>query len=338
MRSFLPDELLKEILAPALQVPDDSFTCITGRSPFSNYERSTSAYLLVCKDWLRVATPLLYGVVVLRSKAQIQALEYALVSTPLLGGFIKKLRVESGYCASLLHILKASRNLTDLCLSLEVYSHENMVSLSKGFSGIQVQRLIVCDPCQTNNLKIRALVEAICHHIPKWPLAEFIFPTVSWGTWSRDRTTKFADALSQSKSIRVIRITSRHLSLYPAWISTLIKIPGVTKIIVNTVEAPHFQTYQNIWRDHPVVRIIGMHESCSSHEPETVGQKQPLTKEWLKVLPENVWREIIAYAMGIHELEGTEFSERPIKWQDCFGPRYRGSLALVCRLFYKLCA
>lgn len=172
MYSFLPDELLKEILTPALQVPDESFACTTGRSPFSNYERSTSAYLLVCKDWLRVATPLLYSVVVLRSKAQMQALEYALQSTPLLGGFIKKLRIESGYCTSLSTILKSTKNLTDLCLSLEIYSHENVTALRKGFSSLRVQRLIVYDPDRTNNQKGHSLVDAICQYIPEWPLVK----------------------------------------------------------------------------------------------------------------------------------------------------------------------
>jgi hypothetical protein len=169
MYSFLPDELLKEILTPALQVPDDPFACTTGRSPFSNYARSTSAYLLVCKDWLRVATPLLYSVVVLRSKAQIQALEAALRSTPQLGTFIKKLRVESGYCASMLNILQAAKNLTDICLSFEVYSYDNISATCKGLSLIQPKRVVLYDPSRKAlNQKAKQLHESICDHIPKW--------------------------------------------------------------------------------------------------------------------------------------------------------------------------
>src|ERR1700761_8680417 len=92
----LPDEIISEILSPALKVADDVFSDTSRVSPFSNYSESTSAYLLVCKSWLRVATPLLYHVVVLRSTAQAKALAGALSMNNALGQFIKKLRVEGG--------------------------------------------------------------------------------------------------------------------------------------------------------------------------------------------------------------------------------------------------
>jgi hypothetical protein len=179
MYSFLPDELLKEILAPALQVPDDSFACVGGRSPFSNYTPTTSAYLLVCKDWLRVATPLLYSVVVLRSKAQIQALDSAIMGTPVLAEFIKKLRIESGYCPSLLKILKGAKNLTDLCVSLEVYSSDNVSGFCKGLAFVQPSRLIICDHHRYTkpfNQKTQDLVKVLQDYVSEWPLVRFVLP------------------------------------------------------------------------------------------------------------------------------------------------------------------
>lgn len=174
MYSFLPDELLKEILAPALQVPDESFACSNDRSPFSNYTPTTSGFLLVCKDWLRVATPLLYSVVVLRSKAQIQALENSIHNTPILGTFIKKLRIESGYCNSLSFIIKDSPNLTDLCLSLEIYSGDVVSGICKAFRWIKPVRLIIYDlpgkysRRRLTNQKRDQFVEALKEHIAKW--------------------------------------------------------------------------------------------------------------------------------------------------------------------------
>ncbi|KAJ7801061.1 hypothetical protein B0H14DRAFT_3490040 [Mycena olivaceomarginata] len=50
----LPDEIISEILSPALKVPDEAFCDTSNVSPFSNYSESTSAYLLVCKSWLQV--------------------------------------------------------------------------------------------------------------------------------------------------------------------------------------------------------------------------------------------------------------------------------------------
>ncbi|KAJ7896796.1 hypothetical protein B0H14DRAFT_2233645, partial [Mycena olivaceomarginata] len=93
----LPDEIISEILSPALKVSDEVFSHTSRVSPFSKYSEFTSAYLLVCKSWLRIATPLLYNVVILRSKAQVKALSLALAGNKVLGKFIKKLRVEGGY-------------------------------------------------------------------------------------------------------------------------------------------------------------------------------------------------------------------------------------------------
>lgn len=173
MNTFLPDEILKEILSPALQIPDRLFASIDvdGPSPFAKYERSTSAYLLVSKDWLRVATPLLYNVVVLRSKAQIQALAWALKSTPELGTFIKKLRIESGYNTSLSSVFQAAKNLSDLCLSLEIYSHDNVSGICKGLTLIQPRRIIIYDPikhARPFNQRVLQLFEDLIALIPTW--------------------------------------------------------------------------------------------------------------------------------------------------------------------------
>ncbi|KAJ7836206.1 hypothetical protein B0H13DRAFT_1464319, partial [Mycena leptocephala] len=87
-------------------------------SSFATYAKSTSAFLLVCKDWLRVSTPLLYNVVVLHSKAQSKALDTTLKKNPDLGRYIKKLCVEDGFGPSMQGILKTAPNITDIFLSL----------------------------------------------------------------------------------------------------------------------------------------------------------------------------------------------------------------------------
>src|ERR1700733_14396674 len=132
MANILPDELIKEILTPALKVPDDLFSNTSSPSPFSTYSRSTSSYLVVAKAWLRVATPLLYHVVILRSKAQAQALEATLHENPQLGKHIKKLRVEGGYGTALYSIIKSAYNLKELFLSLEIWSSDSISGLCRG--------------------------------------------------------------------------------------------------------------------------------------------------------------------------------------------------------------
>jgi hypothetical protein len=91
-------------------------------SPFANpADILSSVVLLVCKVWLRVATPLLYHTVVIRSKAQARSLVAAVRGNHNPGRFIGELRVE-GFGAHMSHILNSALNITDLFLSTEIHS------------------------------------------------------------------------------------------------------------------------------------------------------------------------------------------------------------------------
>src|SRR5262245_53222399 len=95
--SKFPDELLQEILSPVLSVSDDQFSSTAELSPFSSFSKLSSAtLLLVCKSWLRVAYPLLYNTVVIRSSGQAHALANSLHANLTLGRHVKKLRLEGG--------------------------------------------------------------------------------------------------------------------------------------------------------------------------------------------------------------------------------------------------
>ncbi|KAF7354814.1 Abhydrolase domain-containing protein mpaH [Mycena sanguinolenta] len=138
----LPDE----ILSPALKFSDSDFSDFTSDvSPFANYSESSSAYLLVCKPWLRVTTPLLYNLVILRSKAQAKALRVVLSGNKELGKFIKKIRVEGGYELSMHAILRCSPNICYPFLSLEIYSSDSTSGLRRGLQLINPTRLILRD-------------------------------------------------------------------------------------------------------------------------------------------------------------------------------------------------
>ncbi|KZP08651.1 hypothetical protein FIBSPDRAFT_665027, partial [Athelia psychrophila] len=79
---------------------------------------SAQHFLLVCKRWLRISTPLLYSAVIIRSKAQVTALARTLGENNLFGLQIRKIRVEGGYTAPLKHVIKLAPNLTHFFLSL----------------------------------------------------------------------------------------------------------------------------------------------------------------------------------------------------------------------------
>lgn len=138
----LPDELVKQILLPIFLVPESKFFDTGEISPFSTPSPSCSTYLLVCKQWLRVATPLLYNCVIIRSKAQAQALERVLLSNPAFGKQTKKLRVEGGFGMHMNCILKCAYNVEDLVLSLMITSADTVSGLKKSLPRLKgVKRL-----------------------------------------------------------------------------------------------------------------------------------------------------------------------------------------------------
>ncbi|KAG5653552.1 hypothetical protein H0H81_012361 [Sphagnurus paluster] len=167
----LPDEIIKEIVAPALQVSDHAFINTEKISPFATYTESTSAILLVCKGWLRVSTPLLYNVVVLRSTAQTRALARALTANPLLGSFIRKLRLEGGFGQPVETIVRLGPNITELCITLEIYSSDHTVGLCRALPMMDLKRLIICDAAYDNiykNQQLSNLYRALSICVKTW--------------------------------------------------------------------------------------------------------------------------------------------------------------------------
>lgn len=141
----LPDELIREILTPLLHVDEDTFESLTSRSPFSSLLQSSSDLLCVCKSWMRVATPLLYHIVILRSKAQAYALQRTLRANKAFGAFIRKLRVEGGYGGAMKTILSLAPKITHIWLSLDLPGSENTTGLCNSLGMINPRRVILQD-------------------------------------------------------------------------------------------------------------------------------------------------------------------------------------------------
>ncbi|KAJ7114209.1 hypothetical protein C8R43DRAFT_1039620 [Mycena crocata] len=229
---MLPDEIISQILSPALTVSDELFSDTSDVSPFAQYSPSTSAYLVVCKDWLRVATPLLYKVVVLRSKGQADALEQVLRDNPEFGLFIRKLRVEGGYGMAMHTILESAKNITDISLCLSIWSSDNSRGLCKGLPLINPHRVIVVDPIvakrPVKNQHQAALNNALFQCIRAWSnLRTFVFPypsSVPW-RWS-NRVMEVAQALIESRILSTVIISKTYDTL-PQHFDILLKIPAL---------------------------------------------------------------------------------------------------------------
>ncbi|KAJ7651226.1 hypothetical protein FB45DRAFT_1051003 [Roridomyces roridus] len=315
---MLPDEIVSEILSPALTVPEDLFSDTSGTSPFADYTPSTSAYLLVCKDWLRVGTPLLYNVVVLRSKAQTIALAVVLKDNPEFGRFIKKLRVEGGYGAAMQTILKSAPNVTDLCLSLSIWSSDSTNGLCKGLSLVDPHRFIVVDPIQDyicKNKQSDALRQSVlaCIRSTWQNLRIFVYPyggNTNLGTpevWIK-RAQDLSEALLDSR-VHTIALSGDFWSHIPAFIHSLCGIPSLQLL--------EFQHPMNRY-DHflisqidtnPLLKKLAKYtlrttEVAPNIEPDIAPSLNPnfipmgsATEETREVL----WRRVLYFAMRVEE-------------------------------------
>ncbi|KAJ6509075.1 hypothetical protein DFH09DRAFT_1436653 [Mycena vulgaris] len=321
--SILPDEILSEILSPALKVPDDLFPDTSEMSPFADYSPSTSAYLLVCKDWLRVSTPLLYNVVVLRSKGQANALEKILRSNSQFGRFIKKLRVEGGYGMAMHAILKSAPNITDIVLSLFIWSSDNTQGLCKGLPLLDPHRVIVVAPAYGKPLKnkhLGALTTVLFSCIRTWKkLTVFGFP------YSDSRSTaecalEFAEALTHSQTIHTVLLPVMNMSTIPEFLTPLRKIPSLQILQFRGTSGWAAETTINSdpQLKHCTLTPYFYARDKTSSLAHTVPDIAPSLNPSFTPLQsasdetrDTVWRRILFFAMYIEDLQSPTFPRSP---------------------------
>ncbi|KAJ7605879.1 hypothetical protein FB45DRAFT_1068970 [Roridomyces roridus] len=241
MGRAMPEEIIHEILSPALSVSDDTFSDRHLYSSESSSVESSSAILLVCKAWLRVATPLLYHTVILRSKGQAQALSVALRCNPDLGQLIRKLRLQSGYGSSLHQILRTTTKLTDIFIPVEFDEGDDACGLCSGIPSIDPVRVIVSyDPFEaTTPEPVRTLVSVLIENIPKWKnLATFEMPH-DWQHSEAGHNETFSSPLKVAPNLRTLVLSCNWRDLFrdgiiPEYISTVAQNASLQEIRAKT--------------------------------------------------------------------------------------------------------
>ncbi|KAJ7139220.1 hypothetical protein C8R44DRAFT_764079 [Mycena epipterygia] len=325
---MLPDEIISEILSPALKVSDDLFSDTSEVSPFADYFPSTSAYLLVCKDWLRVATPLLYNVVVLRSKGQANALEKVLRSNPDFGRFIKKLRVEGGYGMAMHTILQSAPNITDVSLSLSIWSSDGTQGLCKGLPLINPRRVLIVDPLVRKLLKnqhLAALTTALFRCICTWdnlemfgfPYANFPYYPRNFSAWT-DRANNLAQALTQSQTLHTIIISKISDT---GLLAPLLEIPSLKVLKIQkpfTQYHRHFiATINSDARLKPLVRYTVQDLEDKKDAlviPDIAPSLNPLFVPMASASDETrevIWNRVFFFAMYVEERYSPDFPRVP---------------------------
>ncbi|KAJ6584672.1 hypothetical protein B0H19DRAFT_1106021 [Mycena capillaripes] len=341
MANHLPDEIVSEILSPALKVGDEVFSDTSLSSPFAVYSESSSAFLLVCKAWLRVATPLLYHVVVLRSKAQAAALDIALRGNPLLGRFIKKLRVEGGYGSAMLKIIKAAPNVTDLFISVNIWSADNVSGLIRGLPLMDPNRVVLYDTPYhgARNKNSQILLETLCKCLKEWEnLTIFELPYSNNYYYSTTTLISIASSLSEAPALKtVVAPATRifHQQQPPEHLMTIAKNPSLQSIQLKqskdsrfTVEA--FAT--SVAYSHPSLRgLIKFPEQPDLPDFLRTPSPKPFVSKTLQYstvsVPEEIWDRILYFAMTLN-VESPDWISKSRQ------PRL--GLVLVSKLFSRL--
>ncbi|KAF8211719.1 hypothetical protein K438DRAFT_56853 [Mycena galopus ATCC 62051] len=339
--NLLPDEIISEILSPALKVSDEVFSDTSEVSPFSKYSESTSAYLLVCKSWLRVATPLLYGVVILRSKAQAKALSVVLSKNKQLGQFIKKLRVEGGFGMPMQIVLQCSPNISDLFLSFEIYSSDNTSGLCKGLRLINPTRLILRDYKlkSRENKMLCQLLESLSEAISKWDrLCVFDCPFTASSSSFHTPYLMIIPPLQKARRLHTLAIsTVRDAS----WAYSKFKECPLKVIHVKQQVLP----WSTLPKDPVITALLKFTERSNERatkldEPASdVGLiAPPLDPSFIpmastpKEVQEKVWARVLYFVMNVPELAATKKSPRrlaPLLVSKTFSARI---FRTICRL------
>ncbi|KAF7329286.1 F-box domain-containing protein [Mycena kentingensis (nom. inval.)] len=352
----IPDEILSEILSPALKVADDAFSD-TSSAAFAAYEESTSAYLLVNRAWLRVATPLLYHTVVLRSKAQAVALADALAANNYLGRFVKRMRIEGGFGPSMKKIFAQTSNVTDLFLSLDIYSNDSVGGLCSGLNLLSPSRLILKRDTRTRNKMVTALENAVVAAVPGWdrlvryisaPLAEThrcVTQTfVDSPFWSRADGEELMNALANANRLQHLVVPDADAAI---WCYQFVKMCPL-----RIVESRHPQSSWNTLRAEysssalsALLKFQEPQKDPTTRPPHLAPAIAPSLNISYKPLEASspevrtlVWSRILYFAMsvperwdGVHDLWASGRRSHTIQ-------KFPGrlSLLLVCKLFLAL--
>ncbi|KAJ7102594.1 hypothetical protein B0H15DRAFT_339927 [Mycena belliarum] len=345
--SSLPDEIISEILSPALTISDEVFSDTSSTSPFALYSgESSSVLLLVSKAWLRVSTPLLYHVVVLRSKAQARALEAALKSNKDLGMYIKKLRVEGGYGSTMKSILALSPKITDLCISLAIWSSDGVSGLCQSLHLIDPVRLILHDLIEprSNQQNIR-LLQTLADSIPLWKNLRTVDLPYSYDwDFEGNRCSQICAALIAAPFLEEVVIPLPLTfgdDMFSGFIAELHKIPPLKSVKIKQPLSRHDPTVHLI---DTAPNLTGFVQYLLLDEPEITPSLNPafvpMESASLDV-KEAIWSRVLFFALNTRvsdEIHTSDIhrSETSSELPELYNLYPTVDILLVSKLFKRL--
>ncbi|KAH7107253.1 hypothetical protein BKA62DRAFT_682840 [Auriculariales sp. MPI-PUGE-AT-0066] len=337
MATRVPEELLKEIFRLVLHVPDQLFFDTSTSSPFMHVEVSTSALLLVCKRWLRIATPTFYDTLILRSSAQVFSLYNAISANPRFAEQVRRLRLEGKPQDILCGVVKRMTTLEDVCLALNFeYCTKITTSLLKLLRIINPRAIALSRPRQTTLKQTLSTMQVLSEQARIWSkLRTIILPRLysgSHGSLGTLETELFAIALdspavqcvvlpveddSAAQSVLRSRALTGLLDQRPLTIMLL--FPGV-KFLPRTV----FDGLKPAHRSLVCFRDNGMPTGTERYVSDLYKNQHEISTLWsdqLNTAPSNVqstiWRAVIREAVTLRE--GAQAKSFINTWFDSIG-------------------
>ncbi|TFK50376.1 hypothetical protein OE88DRAFT_246363 [Heliocybe sulcata] len=207
--STIPEELLERILALCIESPEQ---VSSPRVPGAVYR---TAPLLVCRRFLRIATPLFYHTLALRSPRQAQRLYYTLASNPLLATFTRKLVIQSSDVHDVSeHIVRLCRDVEELDLLLvdggagDVSDGDaaRVLRFSRALGTLgRIRSVTLRKPASTylTHERTRLLLEGLADAVKDWRNLELL--TFAFRLSSTPSTDLLIGALAKSPRLHTVR-------------------------------------------------------------------------------------------------------------------------------------
>ncbi|KAI5118290.1 hypothetical protein M0805_003809 [Coniferiporia weirii] len=249
----LPEEILEHIFS---LVFSSSFADETCASPGS--AQSPLCLLLACKSFERIAKPLLYGALHLRSRGQADKLACALTAQPALSLHIRAIRVDGPSAGRAFHTtvqLMSAFQLPRPLELLDVRIADERTGSDIATSGEDLERLCTAlTQCpdvrhlvlrQGVYMKCRVMtvfVHALASAVPRWPSLETVDfrykPTPLPPPIGQPPRDPLAAALASAPQLRIVR--AHRPTLLNAFLPDIAENPTLERIeLLDGAELPH---------------------------------------------------------------------------------------------------
>lgn len=142
---MFPIELVAKILKYSLLIDHEEFFCPASKWPIDQQGAPPSGLLLVCKTWLRTATPFLYSTVVIRTLGQAHALLDALKgpSGKELAPYIQRLRLDGHFGEIMKEVFALTQQTTSLFIRVPLFRDEDVDGLEEALSLLKPTALYI---------------------------------------------------------------------------------------------------------------------------------------------------------------------------------------------------